>query len=149
MIFKGIVYGRSSENRQTEVAGEREIFKRNPQRVRRIKQGTGWRCVFCGTLNLKVCDGVFDELSTKPELFFEHPEDIIHPTNRTIPGQRCGYYYYRATASVRGETQEVLVRRAGKPHDKKCMELVAPVRLMDRLQINEGSEVEVVVSSAN
>ena len=50
---------------------------------------------------------------------------------------------------MRGETQEVLVRRAGNPHDKRCVELVAPVKLMDRLQIDEGSEVEVAVSSAS
>ena len=69
--------------------------------------------------------------------------------NQRIPKKRGGYCYYRATASVRGETQEVLVRRAGNPHDKRCVELVAPVKLMDRLQIDEGSEVEVAVSSAS
>ena len=82
-------------------------------------------------------------------LFFERPEDVKHPTGQRIPKKRGGYCYYRATASVRGETQEVLVRRAGNPHDKRCVELVAPVKLMDRLQIDEGSEVEVAVYSAS
>ena len=72
-------------------------------------------------------------------LFFERPEDVKHPTDQRIPKKRGGYCYYRATASVRGETQEVLVRRAGNPHDKRCVELVAPVKLMDRLQIDGGS----------
>ena len=56
MIFKGTVYRRSSADhpRQPEVAGEREVFKCNPQRVRRIMKETGWESVFCGTLNLRV-----------------------------------------------------------------------------------------------
>ena len=151
MIFKGTVYRRSSADRprQHEVAGEREVFKCNPQRVRRIMKETGWESVFCGTLNLKVAGGVFDDLSAMRALFFECPEDVKHPTNQKIPKKRGGYYYYRATVSVRGETQEVLVRRAGNPHDKRCMELVAPVKLMDRLQIDEGSQVKVAVSSAS
>ena len=49
---------------------------------------------------------------------------------------------------MRDETQEVLVRRAGNPHDKRSVELVAPVKLMDRLEIDERSKVEVAVSSA-
>ena len=151
MIFKGTVYRRSSADRprQPEVAGEREVFKCNPQRVRRIMKETGWESVFCGTLNLKVAGGVLDDLSVMRALFFECPEDVTHPTDQRIPKKRGGYYYYRATASVRGETQEVLVRRAGNPHDERCMELVAPVKLMDRLQIDEGSQVEVAVSSAS
>ena len=151
MIFKGTVYRRSSSDRprQPEVAGEREVFKCNPQRVRRIMKETDWESVFCGTLNLRVADGVSDDLSAMRALFFERPEDVKHPTDQRIPKKRGGYCYYRATASVRGETQEVLVRRAGNPHDKRCVELVAPVKLMDRLQIDEGSEVEVAVSSAS
>ena len=151
MIFKGTVCRRSSADRprQPEVAGEREVFKCNPQRVRRIMKETGWESVFCGTLNLRVADGVSDDLSAMRALFFERPEDVKHPTDQGIPKKRGGYFYYRATASVRGETQEVLVRRAGNPHDERCMELVAPVKLMDRLQIDERSEVEVAVSSAS
>ena len=93
--------------------------------------------------------GVFGDLSVMRELFFERPEDVTHPTNHRIPALRRGYYYYRATASVGAETQVVLVRRAGNPHDKTCLELVAPVKLMDRLQIDEGNEVKVAVSSAS
>ena len=150
-LSQGTVYRRSSADRprQPEVAGEREVFKCNPQRVRRIMKETGWESVFCGTLNLRVADGVSDDLSAMRALFFERPEDVKHPTDQRIPKIRGGYCYYRATASVRGETQEVLVRRAGNPHDERCMELVAPVKLMDRLQINEGSEVEVAVSSTS
>ena len=151
MIFKGTVYRRSSSDppSQPEVAGEREVFKCNPQRVCRIMKETGWESVFCGTLNLRVADGVSDDLSAIRALFFERPEDVKHPTDQRIPKKRDEYCYYRATASVRGETQEVLVRRAGNPHDKRCVELVAPVKLMDRLQIDKCSEVEVAVSSAS
>ena len=150
MIFTGTVYRRSSANcpRQPEVASEREVFKLNPQRVRRIKEETGWESVVCGTLNLCVADGVSDNLSAMRASFFERPEDVKHPTNQGLPEKRGGYFYYGATASVRGKTQEVLVRRAGNPHDERCVELVAPVKLMDNLQIDEGSEVEVVVSAA-
>ena len=151
MIFKGKVYRRSSAvpPRQPEVAGEREVFKCNPQRMRRIREETGWECVFCGTLNLKVADGTFDDLSAMRALFCERPEDVKHPSGQGIPEKRGGYYYYRATASVPGVTQEVLVRRADKPHDKRCLELVAPVKLMDRLHVDEGRQVEVAVSSAS
>ena len=150
VIFKGEVYRRSSADRprQPEVAGESQIFKCNPQRACRIMKETGWRSVFCGTLNLRLADGVSDDLSAMRALFFELPEDVKHPTDQRIPKKRGGYCYYRATASVRGETQEVLVRRAGNPHDERCIELVAPVKLMDRLQMDEGSEVDVAVSSA-
>ncbi len=43
MIFKGTVYKRSSADHpsQPEVAGEREVFKCNLQRVRRIMKETG------------------------------------------------------------------------------------------------------------
>ena len=102
---------------------------------------TGWETVFDGTLNLVVVEGVLADLRDMWPLFFECPEDIKHPTNPRIPEKRGGYYYYKATASVRGETQEVLVRRAGNPHDERCVELVAPVNL----QIDEGSQVEVAV----
>ena len=54
MIFRGTVYRRSSADGppQPGVAGEREVFEHNPQRVRRILNETGWERVFCGTLNL-------------------------------------------------------------------------------------------------
>ena len=154
VIFKGKVYRRSSAvpPKQPEVAGESEVFKCNPQRTRRIREETGWECVFCGTLNLRVAGGTFDALSAMRALFCERPEDVKHPSGQRIPEKRGGYYYYRATASVPGvpgATQEVLVRRADKPHDKRCLELVAPVKLMDRLHVNEDSQVEVAVSSAS
>ena len=82
-------------------------------------------------------------------LFRERPEDVKHPSGQGIPEKRGGYYYYRAMASVAGVTQEVLVRRADKPHDKTCLELVAPVKLMDRLHVDKGSQVEVAVCSAS
>ena len=106
---------------------------------------TGWETVFDGTLNLKVVAGVFADLRDMCPLLWECPDDIKHPTNPTIPKMRGGYYYYKATASVRGQTQEVLVRRAANPHDERCVELVAPVKLMEHLQIDEGSQVEVAV----
>ena len=105
----------------------------------------GWENVFDGTLNLVVPNSVLEGLRDLCPLFFERPEDIEHPTNPRIPEIRGGYYYYMATASVRRKSQEVLVRRAGNPHDDKCVELVAPIKLMERLQIDEGSKVEVTV----
>ena len=56
-------------------------------------------------------------------LFFERPEDIKHPTDQRIPRNAAG--------------------------TERCIELVAPVKLMDNLQIDEGSEVEVAVSAAS
>ena len=145
MIFKGTVYRRSSADLQPEVAGEHQVFRCNPQRRSRIMEETGWGSVFDGTLNLAVAEGSVDDLRSMCPLFFERPEDIKHPTNQQIPKIRCGYYYYRATVSVGGETQDVLVKRAGNPHDERCVELAAPVKLMDRLRIEDGSEIEVTV----
>ena len=107
---------------------------------------TGWVAVFDGTLNLVVAEGVFERLRDVCPLFFEAPEDIKHPTDQRIPEIRGGYYYHKATASVRGETQEVLIKRAGNPHDERCLELIAPVKLMDRFQIDDGSEIDVAVT---
>ena len=106
---------------------------------------TGWGTVFEGTLNIVVAERVLKRLRGMCPLFFERPEDIEHPTIPKIPEKRGGYYYYRAMASVRGRTQEVLVRRAHNPHDERCVELVAPVKLMEHLQIDKGSEIEVAV----
>lgn len=107
---------------------------------------TGWETFFEGTLNLTVAEGLFEYLTAVRPLFFERPEDIKHPTNPELPEIRGGYYYYKATATVRGESQEVLVKRACNPHDDKCMELVAPVRLMECLKLDEGSEIKVTVT---
>ena len=110
---------------------------------------TGWESVFCGTLNLRVADGVSDDLSAIRALFFERPEDVKHPTDQRIPKKRGGYCYYRATASVRGETQEVLVRRAGNPHDKRCVELVAPVKLSAAYRLPLRSSPATIVALAS
>ena len=104
-----------------------------------------WESVLDGTLNLIVPEWVFGGLGVMTPLFFEHPKDIEHPSNPKIPKMRGGYYYHRATASVRGETQEVLVRRPGRPIHWRHLELIAPVKLMDRFQIDEGDEIEVSV----
>ena len=109
---------------------------------------TGWETVFDGTLNLEVAEGVVADLRDmcRP-LFYDHPQDIEHPTDPRIPEIRGGYYYYMATASVRRKTQEVLVRRAGNPPHERGVGLVAPVKLMEHLRIDEGSEIEVGVQS--
>ena len=104
--------------------------------------------MFFAALSTLGAGGVSDDLGAVRALFFERPEDVKHPTDESIPKKRGGYCYYRATASVQGETQEALVKRANNPHDDRCVELVAPVKLIDRLQIDEGSEVEVAVSPA-
>ena len=147
MIFKGTVRKRSSADppRQPWIAGEARVFRCNPKRRRRIMKMTGWETVFDGTLNLVVPKGVLAALKDRCPLFHERPEDIEHPTNRRIPEIRCGYYYYEGTASVRGKTQEVLVRRAGNPHDERCVELVASLKLLEHLQIDESSKIEVAV----
>ena len=147
MIFKGMVRRRSSADppRQQKVAGEAEIFRCNPKRKRRIMRATGWETVFDGTLNLVVANGVVEGLNDLCPLFFERPEDMKHPTNPRIPVIRGGYYYYMASASARSAAHEVLVRRAGNPHDERCVELVAPVKLMEHLQVDDGDQIEVAV----
>lgn len=146
MIFIGVVRRRSSVGDRPWVAGEAEVFRCNPQRRRRIMEETGWDTVFDGTLNVRVVDGsVAAGLRDMRALFIERPEDIRHPTSPRLPGIRGGYFYYRAMASRRGETQEVLVRRAGDLRDIRAVELVAPVKLMDRFQVDEGDRIIVEV----
>ena len=144
MIFKGKVDRRSSAGKQPHVAGEAEVFARSPKRKPRIMKETSWGDVFEGTLNLKVDKWVHAGLRGMCPLFFEHSKDIKHPDPR-IPERRCGYYYYRATASAGGKTEAVLVRRAHSPHSERSVELLAQVKLMELLQIDQDSEVEVTV----
>lgn len=154
VIFKGTVRRRSSANPplQPEVAGEGEVFRCNPQRKNRIMEKTGWNTVFDGTLNLVADEGMLNHLKTICPLFFESPKDIKHPTNQEIPVKRGGYNFFLATASVRDMTQEVLIRQACNPHDERCVELIAPIKLMDFFKIDDGDEIKVTamgISSAH
>lgn len=114
VIFTGTVYRRKSAANpsQPDLAGEKEIFECNPQRARRIIEETDWDSVCPGTLNLRLRSEVADDLHKLRPLFFERPEDVRHPTHPKIPSIRGGYFYYTATASAQGRTQDVLVRRA-------------------------------------
>ena len=72
-----------------------------------------------------------------------------------------GYYFSLPEEVQRGEpseTRETQFRSCNCPGTRRKHQvfvplllgpLVAPVKLMDRLQIDEGSEVEVAVSSAS
>ena len=152
MIFKGTVRRRSSADppKQLGVAGEAEIFRCNPQRERRIMGETGWAKVFDGTLNLDVDESVPAHLRALPLLFWERPEDIKHPTNPRIPEMRGGYIYYKARVSARDRVQEVLVRLAKIPPipRERSVELVAPVKLREHLQIDDGCQVKVAAGPA-
>ena len=147
MIFTGTVYRRRSAANpsQPDLAGEKEIFECNPQRARRIMEETGWDSVYPGTLNLRSRSEVADNLRKLRPLFFERPEDVRHPTHPKIPSIRGGYFYYTATASAEGRTQEVLVRRAKYPHDPQVVELIACLKLREHLQVDHDSEVKVAI----
>ena len=113
---------------------------------------TGWNTVIDCTLNLLADEGMLDDLRTICPLFFESPKDIKHPTNQEIPVKRGGYNYYLAAASVRGMTQEVLIRQACNPNDERCVELIAPIKLIDYFRVDDGDEIEVTamrISSAH
>ena len=149
VIFTGRVRRRSTAaGQKSNVAGESEIFKQNPQRAYRITQATGWDDVFPGTLNLAVAEESLTPSARSARCSWSSQRrSRIQQTWRS---PRCakGTTTYSGTVSVRGRTQEVLVKLAGKPHDERFVELVAPVQLMTSLQIDGGSIVEVAVSSA-
>ena len=150
MIFKGTVRRRSSADppKQPWVAGEAKIFRCNPQRERRIIRETGWAELFDGTLNLDVDEWVPTQLRAMRPLFGERPEDIKHPTHPRIPEMRGGYVYYTALVLARDKVQEVVVRLAKiQPRPKEQgVALVAPLKLREYLQIDEGCQVKVVVA---
>lgn len=73
MMFKGTVRRRSTipGRSATPAPGESQVFKINSKRIKKIKDKTGWDCVFPGTLNLDVTDDVVRYFATEHPLFIE------------------------------------------------------------------------------
>ena len=111
-----------------------------------------WRRLEPGTLNLYL-DRDEDrkkarKLTVVKELIFEPHDEINYPNKwQHIPKIRGGYKYYLATATVKEETQEVLVRRAINPIPKH-IELFAAVNLRAHFRLQDRDEVQVTVFPA-
>ena len=127
--------------------GESVIYQLNPQREKKILAETGWRRLEPGSLNLCVDDETVARLLTVKELIFDLPDEINYPDGwQHIPQRRGGYKYYLATTTVRGKTEEVLVRRAIHPvPGPGRIELFAAVNLTNRLGLQNGENIQVTV----
>ena len=117
-----------------DAPGESKIHELNPRRQEKIlEKMVCWRRLEPGSLNLCL-DREEDrnkvrKLTDVKELIFEPYDEINYPNEwQHIPKIRRGYKYYLATATVKGETEEVLVRRAINPLPGR-IELFAAVNL--------------------
>ena len=152
MTVVGRVESRSSSTsrRDCDPPGESEIHRLNPLRQKRIlEKMVCWRRLEPGSLNLGVDCKTVDELTEIREIIFEPPDEVEYPPGKSqdIPKFRGGYKYYLATATEKGETQEVLVRRAINPIPE-LIELFSAVNLRKRFQLKDGDEIHVTVFSA-
>ena len=147
----GRVESRSSSAffRDCDAPSESKIHRLNPRRRKRIREKMKrWRCLEPGSLNLGVDGETLDRLMEVKELIFEPHDEVEYPPGwQHIPKRRGGYKYYLATATVKGETQEVLVRRAINPLPGR-IELFAAVNLRDRFRLRDGNEIKVAVFPA-
>ena len=109
-------------------------------------EATGWQRLEPGSLNLCVDDETVDQIREATELVYESPDEITYPEYcEGIPHLRGGYKYYLATATAKGETQEVLVRRAAKNPLRGRLELFSEVHLRGRFQLEDGDDIQVTV----
>ena len=110
---------------------------------------TGWTRLEPGSLNLHVEDKVVDRLADLRECYFEEPSLIKYPNGRSrIPEWRGGYNYYRALIRSAERTEQILIRRARDRPLKNLVEAYAPVRLVDVLELQKGTVVEIEVRDA-
>jgi hypothetical protein len=141
MKFVGIL----EPPRTDDAPHETDIHLLNPQRQQAIIAGTGWRRLEPGSLNLRVNDDEMSGLKGFKALLCEDPAVVKYPSGwEHIPALRQGYRYYFAQATVKRETEEVLVRRAINPLRGR-VELFAAVNLRSRFRLQEGDRVQVEV----
>jgi hypothetical protein len=147
--FKAEVTFRSSLPGAAGPPGEAELLRINPEREVALCTCTGWTKLEPGSLNLRVEDGVVDQLGERVECYFEHPSLIKYPNGKSrIPEKRGGYNYYRAVIRGAERSEDVLIRRAkGKPLTN-LVEAYAQVRLVEVLKLRQGDVVEVEVWDA-
>ena len=147
--FKGSVFFRSSKPNASGPSGEARLFQINPNRIKHICKITGWEVVFPGSLNLHVDYTVIENLTKLRELYFEKPELIKYPDGTcTIPYRRGGYLYYCAELIEFNPIQSVLVRRAKQNPLLDRIEIYAPVKLVEVLNLQEEDVIAVTVRDA-
>lgn len=146
VTFEGRVSSRSS-NSASGPPGERVILELNPQRKEAILQLTGWPLLEPGSLNLEVVESVIDLLPESSAALTEDGSTVEYPDGwKHIPVLRQGYLYYHATAQAKGESIEVLVRRARNPVPGR-VELFAARGIRTALGVVDGDTVEVILDN--
>ena len=134
------------QSRDSGAPRESKISGLNPLRETRIREKMDWKRLEPGSLNLGVDCKTADKLLKVKEVIYEHPDEIKYPDGwQHIPKKRGGYKYYLATATVRGETQEVLVRRGAIEPLSELIELFAEVNLRVHFQLKDDDRIQVTV----
>lgn len=143
MEFEGLVEFRSSARPRTGPPGESEIQARNPERVRRILEITGWQRLASGSLNVAVADSVVAALENHVPSLVEDASGISYPAPyEYIPKIRRAYWYYSAKVLDGDQPVEVLVRRAQIPVPGR-VELFSAEPLVQRLGLQAGTSLRV------
>ena len=141
MKFKAEISSRSSLYRSGPPS-ETEILRLNPQRRGIILNKTGWDKLYEGTLNLKVHEGVVNQIRKRKSLIREPGSSVYYPEPyQDIPKERKNYFYYRGTISKGGCSKDVLFRAAEVPPRRDLIEAFAAVRLRDALNLEDGDQV--------
>lgn len=147
--FQGEVRFRSSAPDAGGPPGESELLRINPQRAVELCACTGWARLEPGSLNLRVEDGVVEQLRELRECYFEHPSLINYPNGKSkIPERRGGYLYYHAVVVGLDRAEPALIRRAKQKPLKNLVEAYSLVRLVDALRLKQGSVVAIEVRDA-
>ena len=151
--FKGIVSSRSSKGKHWP-PGEAAIQALNPQRKALILHATGWATLFPGSLNIDVQETELQQLLKHEPLITEPGNTVIYPAGlEHIPKMRGEYLYFKAVVTSEERNEEVLVRiarnpvRLQGPVSKVRLELLAPMRLRDAINLEDGCTVSCRVVS--
>ncbi|EGQ9235547.1 TPA: DUF120 domain-containing protein [Vibrio alginolyticus] len=136
MEISGTVSSRTNGRRGAiDAPSESQILELNPSRKSKILSCTNWVEVAEGTLNLKVLERDFEQLTAPMAIFIEKGIDVVYPTGWShIPKMREEYWYFKATLN----NEAVLVRRAKIPHSKSLIEVFAENKLRDKLGLKDN-----------
>lgn len=145
MKFKAEIKSRSSLQRFGPPS-ETEILRFNPQRREMILNKTAWDDLCEGTLNLKVHENVVNQIRKRKLLIQEPGSSVFYPEPyQNIPKERKNYFYFRGTISKDGCSEAVLFRTAEVPPYPGLIEVFAPVRLRDALNLEDGDQVDCYI----
>ncbi len=145
MKFKAEIKSRSSLQRFGPPS-ETEILRLNPKRREMILNKTSWDDLCEGTLNLKVHENVVNQIRKRKLMIQELGSSVSYPEPyQNIPKERKNYFYLKGTISKDGCFKDVLFRTAEVPPYPGLIEVFAPVRLRDALNLEDGDQVDCYI----